>query len=117
MALSAIPRNGTKCLTSIGHLLRNRIVLQHISPCFIIFFSFLSTISDILCNFALALLTPSRLHKMSERLQGGSTTLWNASLTLCFWLFETTTIELVVEDIAEVDATGRYIPSRWCADG
>ncbi len=31
------------------------------------------------------------------------------SLTLCFWLFETTTIELVVENIAEVDATGMYI--------
>lgn len=24
---------------------------------------------------------------------------------------------LVVNDIAEVDAAGRYIPSRWCADG
>ena len=38
-------------------------------------------------------------------------------LTLCFWLFETTTIELVVKDIAEEDATGRYIPfplvCRW----
>ena len=55
--------------------------------------------------------------KRSERLKGGSTTLWNASLTLCFWLFETTTIELVVGNIAEVDATGRYIPfplvCRW----
>lgn len=25
--------------------------------------------------------------------------------------------DLVVNDIAEVDAAGRYIPSRWCADG
>ena len=33
----------------------------------------------------------------------------NALLTYCFWLFETTTIELVVENNAEVDATGRYI--------
>ena len=33
----------------------------------------------------------------------------NASLTLCFWLFETTTIELVVENIAEVGAAGGYI--------
>ena len=42
----------------------------------------------------------------------------NASLMLCFWLFGTTTIELVVKNMAEVGAAGRYIyRSRWCADG
>lgn len=49
--------------------------------------------------------------------EGGSTTLWNASLTLCFWRFETTTLEKQVKDIAEVGAAGRYIPfplvCRW----
>lgn len=41
-----------------------------------------------------------------------------ASLTLCFWQFETTTLEIIVKNIAEVGATGRYITlPRWCADG
>ena len=41
----------------------------------------------------------------------------NASLTLCFGDSKLPQIELVVENIAEVDATGRYIPfplvCRW----
>ena len=44
--------------------------------------------------------------------------LGNASLTLCFWPFwNFHNQNLVVKDIAEVDATGRYIPSRWRAEG
>ena len=57
-------------------------------------------------------LMSGRLCKRLERLQRGSTIFWKVSLTLCFWLFETTTIELVVKNNAEVDATGRYILSR-----
>ena len=57
------------------------------------------------CSFDL---TVALLAKNSRRVafykagaaKGGSTTFGNASLTLCFWLFETTTIELVVENIA-----------------
>ena len=55
--------------------------------------------------------------KWAVKREGGSTTLWNASLTLCFWRFETTTLEKQVKNIAEVGAAGRYIPfplvCRW----
>ena len=40
----------------------------------------------------------------------------NASLTLCFWSLEPEKLERRIKDNAEVDATGRYILSRWCAE-
>jgi len=62
-------------------------------------------------------LTPSHFEMRWSGYREGALHFGNASLTLCFWLFETTTIELVVENIAEVGAAGRYIPSRWRAEG
>ena len=58
-------------------------------------------------------LTPSHLAKRLEGLMGGSTTLRNASLTLCSWQFETSTNRISCRNNAEVDATGRYIPFPW----
>ena len=40
----------------------------------------------------------------------------NASLTLCFWSLEPEKLERRIKGNAEVDATGRYILSRWCAE-
>ena len=40
----------------------------------------------------------------------------NASLTLCFWPLEPRKFERRVRNIAEVGATGRYIPSRQRAE-
>ena len=47
----------------------------------------------------------------------GSTTLWNASLTLCFWSLEPEKLERRIKDIAEVDATGRYYTVPWACRG
>ena len=51
--------------------------------------------------------------KKGNAAKGGSTTIGKASLTFCFWLFEITTNELVVQNNTEVNATGvvfTYIP-------
>ena len=42
---------------------------------------------------------------------GRSTTYWKALLTLCFWLFETSTIEYAVKDKCRCDSTGCNIYS------
>ena len=41
----------------------------------------------------------------------------NASLTLCFWLFETTTTRISCQELSRGGATGRYIPSRSACRG
>jgi hypothetical protein len=58
------------------------------------FFKGFRSILKILLYLCTRELTPYRLRKMSERLLGGNTTFGNASLTLCFWLFETYSVYL-----------------------
>ena len=96
---------------------RYRIVLQLISMCFIIFLSFPAAISDNLCTFAVLYSRRADFARCRSGYREGALHFGNASLTLCFWQFEITTREYRVKNIAEVDAAGRYMPSRWRAEG